>query len=224
MSTPKHVYTPPSAQDSRSPCPALNALANHSILPHDGRGITAYQLMSAIREYYRISLPLAFLLSVVGTFLCGRHFKIDLEDLALHNYIEHDGSLTRANALPDGRYAPVAVDKDLLQHLLDVSKNSDFLDFDDLVKARAARDATLERPLSRFHGAVTRGEIALAIQTLGNSEGRIPKQFIQEWFGEDRLPDGWFKPKTVTGLVSTTKIANRVGDLVKTGSLSKKVD
>src|SRR6266404_3908064 len=32
MSTSNHSFIPPSAGDSRSPCPALNALANHSIL------------------------------------------------------------------------------------------------------------------------------------------------------------------------------------------------
>jgi hypothetical protein len=32
MATSNHSYIPPSASDSRSPCPALNALANHSIL------------------------------------------------------------------------------------------------------------------------------------------------------------------------------------------------
>lgn len=223
MSTSNHSFVPPSATDSRSPCPALNALANHSILPHDGRGITAYQLIGAIRQHYAISLPLATFLSVVGTFICGRHFKIDLEDLALHNHIEHDASLTRANARPDGQYAPVTVDKELLQNLLDASKNSDFLTFEDLVRVRAARDQTLQSPLSKFHGAISRGEIALTIQTLGNDEGRISKQFIQEWFGDERLPVGWSKPTTTTGLLSTTKIANRVADLVKEVPLTKKV-
>ena len=160
---------------------------------------------------------------MVGTFICGRHFTIDLEDLALHNYIEHDASLTRANARPDGRYAPVAADKELLENLLDVSKNRDFITFEDLVRVRAARDQTLLTPLSTLHGAISRGEVALTVQTIGDSEGRISKQFIREWFGEDRLPEGWLKPVTTTGLLSTTRIANRVADLVKEAPSTKKV-
>ncbi|KAI9467066.1 Cloroperoxidase [Lactarius psammicola] len=223
MSTPNDTFIPPSEGDSRSPCPALNALANHGILPHDGRGITAYQLMSAIRQHYHVSLPLATFLSVAGTFICGRHFTIDLEDLARHNYIEHDASLTRANAQPDGRYAPVTVDNELLQSLLDSSKDRDFLTFDDLVRVRAARDQTLLRPLSRLHGVISRGEVALTIQTLADKEGRISKQFIREWFGDERLPEGWSKPATTTGLLSTSRIANRVADLVKEASTKKVV-
>ncbi len=189
--------------------------------PHDGRGITAYQLISVIRQHYRISLPLATLLSVVGTFTCGRHFTIDLGDLALHDYIEHDASLTRANALPDGRYAPVAVDKRLLQHLLDSSKNRDYITFEDLVRVRATRNQTLYKPLSTIHDAISRGEVALAVQTLGDHEGRISKKFIEEWFGEERLPEGWLKPAITTGLLSTARIANRVADLIK--EIQKKV-
>ncbi|KAI9447981.1 Cloroperoxidase [Lactarius indigo] len=162
--------------------------------PMTGRGITAYQLISAIRQHYHISLPLATLLSVGGTLVCGRHFTIDLEDLARHNYIEHDASLTHANCHPD-----------------------------DLVRARAARDQTLQRPLSRLHGVISRGEVALTLQTLGDSEGRVSKQFIREWFGDERLPGGWSKPANTTGLLSTTRIANRVADLVKEVPISKKV-
>ena len=158
-----------------------------------------------------------------GTYLCGRHFTVDLEDFARHNLIEHDASLTRANALPDGRYAPVAVDKELLQNLLDSAKDRDYLTFEDLVRVRAARDQTLATPLGKMHGAISRGEVALTLQTLGDSEGRVSKQFIRQWFGEDRLPEGWLKPANTTGLVSTTKLSNRVGDLVKEVPSTKKV-
>jgi len=158
---------------------------------------------------------LAFLLSVGGTFACGRYFKIDLQDLARHNVIEHDGSLTHANAVPEGRYAPVAVDKELLQHLLDVSGNPDVLTFDELVAVRANRDATLSRPLSRLHGVVARGEVAMTVQIFGDEEGNMPKQYIKEWFGEERLPIGWTKPTTAIGLYNTNRISNWVGELVK---------
>jgi hypothetical protein len=154
-------------------------------------------------------------LSIVGTFVCGRFFKIDLQDLARHNVIEHDGSLTHANAIPDGRYAPVNVDKELLQHLLDSSKNPDVITFDDLVTVRANRDKTLIRPLSKTHSIISRGEVALTVQTFGDQEGNMQKRYIQEWFGKERLPSGWVKPAISTGLWNTSRIANWVGELVK---------
>jgi hypothetical protein len=158
---------------------------------------------------------LAFLLSFGGTFACGRHFKIDLEDLARHNVIEHDASLTHANALPDSRYAPIPVDKELLQHLLDVSENPDVLTFNELVTVRANRDATLTRPASKVHDIIARGEVALTVQTLGDEEGNMSKQHIREWFGEQRLPIGWSKPTTTIGIWNTTRISNWVAELVK---------
>jgi hypothetical protein len=176
-----------------------------------------------MRQHYHVSLPLATFLSVLGTFICGRHFTIDLEDLARHNYIEHDASLTRANARPDGLYAPTAVDEKLLQNLLNAS-NRDFLTFEDLVRVRALRDQTLKVPLSKFHGAISRGEVAFTVQTLGDDEGRISKQFIREWFGDERIPEGWSRPVTAMGFLSTTRIANRVAELVSKVLFTKKVD
>jgi hypothetical protein len=182
--------------------------------PRDGRNISAFELIRVLREYYNVSLFMAILLSVGGTFACGRYFKIDLYDLARHNRLEHDGSLTHANAMPGGHYAPVSVDKDLLQHLLDVSKNSEFVSFDDLVTVRAARDATLSKPLSRLHYTIARGEVALTVQAIGDSDGNMPKQFIREWFGDERLPRGW-RPTNTIGFVSTTRIVNWVGKEVE---------
>jgi hypothetical protein len=158
---------------------------------------------------------LAVLLSVGGTFACGRHFKIDLEDLARHNVIEHDASLTHANAIPESQYAPISVDKELLQHLLGVSKNPDVLAFDELVAVRANRDATLSMPPSKVHDIIARGKVALTVQTFGNEEGNMPKKHIREWFGEERLPSGWSRPMNTIGIWNTTRISNWVAELVK---------
>jgi len=221
MSNPNHDYVPASDSDNRSPCPALNALANHSYLHHDGRDISLLQLIGALREHYNISLPLATVLSLGGVLTCGRHCKIDLQDLALHKRIEHDASLTHANAGPGCRYAPVDVDKRLLDSLLDVTKNPDFLTPNDLVEVRARRDATLSSPLSRLHGTIARGEVALTIQTFVDANGNMSKQHIREWFGDERLPiaSGWSKPTTQIGLRSTTRIANWVWHLLTTGRI-----
>lgn len=154
-------------------------------------------------------------MSFGGTFLCGRYFKINLGDLARHNYLEHDASLTHANATPGSLYAPVSVDQELLQHLLDVSKNHNVLSINDLVAVRAARNATLSRPLSQFHTSISQLEVALTVQTLGDENGDIPKEFIREWFGEQRLPQGWFKPRTVIGLWNATRIAKMIGRAIE---------
>lgn len=194
---------------------SANVLTSFPPRPRDGRNISAFQLMGAIREHYHVSLPLAFLLSFLGTFLCGRWFRADLHDFARHNYIEHDASLTHRNTMPGGLYAPVDPDKELLDDLLHVTKNPDSLSFDDLVAVRARRNETLVRPLGKFLNAIALGEVALTAQTLGDEYGNVSKQFIKEWFGDQRLPRGWSRPATPIGLWNTTQIVKRVGKAVE---------
>lgn len=44
-----HQYQAPRPNDSRSPCPALNALANHGYLPRDGKNIPPNVLQRALQ-------------------------------------------------------------------------------------------------------------------------------------------------------------------------------
>lgn len=43
-------YQPPTANDVRSPCPMLNALANHGILPRDGKNIPPKDYVEALKQ------------------------------------------------------------------------------------------------------------------------------------------------------------------------------
>ena len=45
----KGTFHAPQPEDLRSPCPILNSLANHGIIPRDGRNITADELQSALQ-------------------------------------------------------------------------------------------------------------------------------------------------------------------------------
>ena len=44
------TYAPRQPTDVRSPCPAINALANHGYIPRDGRNVRAAELHSALPE------------------------------------------------------------------------------------------------------------------------------------------------------------------------------
>ncbi|KAJ7699308.1 Chloroperoxidase, partial [Mycena rosella] len=48
-------FVPPGPGDSRSPCPALNALANHGVLPHDGRNIKFTELAHVARTSFNFA-------------------------------------------------------------------------------------------------------------------------------------------------------------------------
>ncbi|KAG6614069.1 Aromatic peroxygenase [Phytophthora cinnamomi] len=47
------------AKNHRSPCPALNVLANHGYIPRDGKNVTPLLLQEALVEVYNLDLSLA---------------------------------------------------------------------------------------------------------------------------------------------------------------------
>ncbi|KAJ7619667.1 hypothetical protein FB45DRAFT_1033517 [Roridomyces roridus] len=72
VNTVTHPYIPARSGDSRSPCPALNALANHGYIPRRGTKIHFTHLLNAVRTVYNLTLPLAFLLTIAGFVTCAK--------------------------------------------------------------------------------------------------------------------------------------------------------
>ncbi|KAH4001670.1 hypothetical protein HBI38_076750 [Parastagonospora nodorum] len=95
------TYTPPGPDDSRSACPMLNALANHSILPHSGKNISFRQLNTTVRQSFNFAPSFCFFVpNFAANFLSRSYWTgtFDLAELSKHNAIEHDASLTRRDA------------------------------------------------------------------------------------------------------------------------------
>ncbi|KAJ7649159.1 Chloroperoxidase [Mycena rosella] len=110
----KHAFVPPSADDMRGPCPAMNALANHNYLPHSGyitveEGTTIPNLVWGFGVDFT---ELAILLAQVYGSGDGVHFSIggppppslvpaslfDGQGLSgTHNTFEADSSPTRGD-------------------------------------------------------------------------------------------------------------------------------
>ena len=92
-------WHPPGNGDVRGPCPALNSLANHHIIPHNGKNMTVPLLVKALGEALNVSPEFAQTIAVLGTFTAPDPSlgKFDLNDLNNHNVFEHDASLSRAD-------------------------------------------------------------------------------------------------------------------------------
>ncbi|OSX60173.1 hypothetical protein POSPLADRAFT_1147192 [Postia placenta MAD-698-R-SB12] len=222
-----HSYQPPIQGACRSPCPALNALANHGYLPRDGQNVTVPQLVHATTTVYHLSYPLALILSVVGAIKCGNGWSIDLHALAKHGAIEHDGSLVHADTPSGCPYAPTTVDSDLVQQLLSVTPESS-LSLHDFARARAERDVAMCNPLDKLHAEIARGESALTVEILGSDgvdklgkedtrgcpERRVSKAFIEQWFVQEKLPDGWRRPEKAVGLLNIAAKSKEVAQMV----------
>ncbi|KZT72469.1 Cloroperoxidase [Daedalea quercina L-15889] len=224
-----HTYSPPTHGARRSPCPALNALANHGYLPRDGRSITVVQLVRTLVGVYNLSIPLAVTLSVFGVILCGNWWSLDLHQLAKHGRIEHDGSLVHDDTDPDKTFAPTAVDPELVRKLFAITP-APALTLRDFAKARARRDRSMLAPLDRVHAEIARGEAALTIQAFSSmcnhvgghaddsepgSEGAICKAYLEQWLLEERLPDGWERPKAPIGLVGTARRSRKIAKMIQ---------
>ncbi|RDB23900.1 hypothetical protein Hypma_009266, partial [Hypsizygus marmoreus] len=246
-----YKYLPPSPDASRSPCPALNALANHGYIPRDGKDISFLTMLCAVKHVYNLSYPLALLLTAVGYITSGHisftpytpyasqtktkyipptlstlisllililtFFPLPLPTWTLslsslstrgHTKIAHDASLVHPDTVPSS-----APDPALLASFLHKSKSKskskseahrgDGLTLADLGALHAQREAERGMPLSRLHEQVALGECGLAWCVMrvpscagggtgDEGEDVIPLSTLEQWFGEERLPEGWW--------------------------------
>ena len=165
--------------------------------------------------------------------------KLDLHDLAKHGSlrIEHDGSLAHKDAMPGAKFAPITPDPSLVVDLTETSqaislhaasgemkyrgKNSTTdMTLEDVALARFNRNTTLETPLSAFHSRLALSECALLLSVMAkhptnNSENAqkkpfVPRKWVKEWFGEERLPDDWVSPVHPVGLRTVGKVVKEV--------------
>ncbi|EIW82546.1 hypothetical protein CONPUDRAFT_81461 [Coniophora puteana RWD-64-598 SS2] len=208
-----HGFCPAQKTDSRSPCPALNALANHGYLPRNGQHIHVGQLIKALREGYNLTLPLASFLAVAACMLLGQFRSISLYDLSRHNLIEHDASVVHADATPGSEYAPTQVMRSLVTRLIRTigHERTDRMTLDDIANIRVNREAETH-VLDKMHAEIARGELTIALGVLGGKsayEDGADIGAFREWLVEERFPEGW-RPDHKQGLWGTYRATRRV--------------
>jgi hypothetical protein len=190
----------PSSQ--RSSQPRISVSTSHSLLaqtstdtknsPRSGKNIGLFQLITALRQVYHLSLPVAAVMSFVGIFVCGHGFSLDLDGLAAHNKLEHDASLVHLDAPEGCSKAPTTVDPDLLRSFLSTATPDHGLSEDDFARTRCAREE--KKPLGALLADFAKGEAALTLLLMANENGEVPVETLERWWGEERLPDGWQRP------------------------------
>lgn len=94
-------FHPPGTGDVRSPCPGLNALANHGFIHHDGKNMTLPHLVEGLAA--GLNMGADFTIAIGGAGLLSSPNPLggafDLNDLDQHDFpIEHDASLSRQDA------------------------------------------------------------------------------------------------------------------------------
>ncbi|KAJ7049351.1 Chloroperoxidase [Mycena amicta] len=192
-------YVAPKEGDSRSCCPGLNAMANHGILPHDGRNISFRDLSEKMRATYNLAPTFCRFVPQSAADILHKDFHkdtLDLADLNLHNGIEHDASLTRE----DHKFDP---DQDkpylpFINELLASASGTDsagtsnsLLTLSDLQRYSAKRrvEARAKNPdfsLAKAHKVFGSGNSSTLRTVFG---GHVDDLSII--LCEERLPHGW---------------------------------
>jgi len=228
-----HEFAAPKDGDNRSPCPALNAMANHGYIPRDGKNVTATDIYYGLQKCYGLNAIFAGFLSYGGYLALlklGR--AIPLYEIGRHNKVEHNASLVHRNTPKAQKYAPIEVDPDLVDDLFnDIRPTAEevnaqkakgekvafLLGLEDLARARIRREKEAG-PLNRIQARVARGEFAIVFGVFGTTIGEkmkmgIPADFLRTWIQDERLPDGW-KPTHSTGFFDLFSNENKIRLLV----------
>ncbi|KAL7942556.1 Chloroperoxidase [Trichoderma barbatum] len=198
-----HEWHPAGPRDSRSPCPGLNVLANHGWLPRSGKNIDLPTLQVAVSSAYNYA-PDTFdmpfkLAQTCNLTTTGNPSTFNLADLAKHDCIEFDGSLSRNDFhLGDNlHFNPriwATTAKRLGLNNVGRDPMSKYVTVEQAAKARAARVADAMKANRKFNASDNEmqgspGTTALYLVTLwDDTVGAVPKAWIKSFFEWERLP------------------------------------
>ncbi|SMQ46556.1 unnamed protein product [Zymoseptoria tritici ST99CH_1A5] len=189
----------PGPNDVRSPCPGLNALANHNFIHRDGRNMTIPHLVKGLAAGLNVGPDFTIAIGGVGLFSSPNPLggSFDLNDLDQHNFpIEHDASLSRKDAFFGNDYSYY---DPFFQDVISFFPSGK-TDIPGAAKAIANRTDDSEATNPEFvYGArefiLRYGETSLYLQTMGGSDtdGVANVDYVRSLFEKERLPYalGW---------------------------------
>jgi len=209
------VYEAPKETDDRSPCPGLNALANHGYLPRDGRNISARDIVKSVTEKYGLSKPLASLVAYGTLLLIKKPLfqKITLKDLASNPGVEHCASLAHANTPSDAKHGATKVCPILSKQLLEEARDGGYT-AEDFARIRVRRENEPGSDLQGWRSEIARGECSLTMNAFAGKDEKLSDEVVKTWWIGERLPDG-YKPLRKTTLRSAAKVASKIRETMK---------
>ncbi|KAG6836280.1 hypothetical protein H0H93_009552 [Arthromyces matolae] len=213
-------FIPAKDGDSRCSCPALNAMANHGILPRDGKNISFKEMNRLINDTYNFSPSFCYFVPKYAANMLNKNYDTDtfnLAELDLHNGIEHDGSLVRRDLHFEPNQAVIHVPyvKELLESASGKDSNGNTVltiaDMSRMLSKRRA-ESRAENPefsLDKIHKSFSSSNGSTMLTIFG---GRV--QDLETVLLEERLPDGWEsrirETKGLTLLTFNSKTVSKV--------------
>ncbi|KAL4918438.1 Peroxidase, family 2-domain-containing protein [Aspergillus aurantiobrunneus] len=213
-------WAPAGPGDFRGPCPMMNTLANHGFLPHDGRNLTRPVVVDALSTALNFNASLASLMFdmaiVANPEPNATYFTLD--HLNRHNVLEHDASLSRADA-HDGS-----------NHIFNstiFAQSRAFWTAPTLTAEMIANSKIARQVVSRaFNPSYTftqrteqfsLGEMAAPIIAFGDMEsGTVDREFVEYFFLNERLPTelGWSARVGTVSQDDVMKVSAMIGSAI----------
>ncbi|ESA42371.1 uncharacterized protein NCU11046 [Neurospora crassa OR74A] len=226
--TEDHSWQKPGPDDRRSPCPMLNALANHGYLPHSGRDISLAQLMHGLQRGINLSPNATLIVGIkaLQASTTGHWTTFHLSDLNTHGVIEHDGSLSRADLSAPPNYDNHTFVPEIWAATLQVlGENEERISIEKAARMRLARIDEEEGPkrgnpnfsMSSEDKRFSAIETALYLRVFGRgTEGGAETRWVRVLFEEERLPieEGFKrsdKPLTIAEVLELQRKVEAVG-------------
>ncbi|KAI4906599.1 hypothetical protein J4E90_010493 [Alternaria incomplexa] len=225
-----HAWMAASPNDFRGPCPMLNTLANHGFLPRDGRNFTQENVVKGLKDGLNFNASLGALMwqqAIIANPEPNATF-FTLEQLNVHNVLEHDASLTRTDAAFGNNHV-------FNETVYNVSKQ---WWTEEVVTAKMLANSKIFRQLESratnpnytFTASTEEfslGEVAAPIIAFGSlEEGTVNRTLMEYFFENERLPNdlGWTKKSdeiTLMNILATTSIVRNATSLLTGGNTAE---
>jgi len=214
---PAHPWIAPKATDLRSPCPGLNTLANHGYLPRDGRNLSIPMMLQAAIDGFNVGADAIIQAAKFGLLSGDAPTTLNLDALKLHNLIEHDASVSRGDfALGDNLH----FNETIFTTLANANPGLDYYNATsagqvqhDRLAISLATNPNITNTPKEF--LLRTRESGLYLTVMGNPlTGVAPKEFVQIFFREERLPieEGWKRANTTITAETLNSIENIIID------------
>lgn len=181
-------WHPAGTSDLRCGCPAMNSLANHGFINHDGRNLTIPSVVPVLMGVFNLSQELASIVTGLGLATADDPSKgvFSLGDMNKHNNFEHDASLSRKDFALGGDGH--TFDQPTFDRFLSHFNDSEYVTLEVAAKARMAmvNYSRVTNPffLYTWQQRITSyGETIKYIRTLvENKTGLTPLRFVKILF------------------------------------------
>ncbi|CZT43884.1 related to chloroperoxidase [Rhynchosporium secalis] len=213
----ENAWIAPCSTDRRSPCPMVNSLANHGFLARDGRNISVADLVAGFEKGVNLAAAVTITVSqgVLNVSTTGSDTTFNLNDLSVHDFIEHDGSLSRQDFFFGDNHSFNAT----IWESVAAAFTHDTINLKTAISARAKRLAAAAAVNPEFHLTARQtlgSSLETALYMIVFSDPEVPSEAKTKWvksfFTRERLPyeDGWTRSKEQLTLAQGLAIANKI--------------